>query len=54
MMIAALFTIATNLDPDTSPRANPGAFVEQLDSLVKESDTREVTPRWKIVRLTRN
>jgi len=54
MMIAALFTIATNLDPNTSLRANPGAFVEQLDSLVKESNMREVTPRQKIVRLIRN
>ena len=53
-MIAALFITATNMDPDIGRKANPGAFVERSDSLVKESDTKEVIPRRKTVQLTRD
>ena len=53
-MIAALFTTATNTDPDTGRKANPGVFVEQSDSQVRQYDSKEVTPRQKTVQPTRN
>jgi hypothetical protein len=49
MTIAALFTIATNKAQDTGQVVRLGAFVELSDNLVKESDTKEVTPRQKTV-----
>jgi hypothetical protein len=53
-MIAALFTTATNTDPDTGRKANPGVFVERSDSQVRQYDSKEVTPRRKTVQPTRN
>ena len=53
-MIAVLFITTTNTDPDTSYKANPGVFIERSDSLVKESDMKEVTLRRKTAQPTKN